>query len=109
MLRQLAGQRHYYGFMAHWLWICHCKNCRQAHLSPAFDLSSNASAQRAIELFAVGEDLNGRREWYRALDTLSNDEKRKLGHLARDIGNLSLAIRSANLAEAMDDLALRFP
>jgi soluble lytic murein transglycosylase len=29
--------------------------------------------------------------------------------LAQNIGDLSLAIRSANLAEAMDDLVLRFP
>ena len=110
MLRQLAGQRHYYGFMAALALDMPLQKLQAGRPKPpAFDLSSNASAQRAIELFAVGEDLNGRREWYRALDTLSNDEKRKLGHLARDIGNLSLAIRSANLAEAMDDLALRFP
>jgi soluble lytic murein transglycosylase len=110
MLRQLAGQRHYYGFMAALSLDMPLQKLQAGTPKPpAFDLSSNASAQRAIELFAVGEDLNGRREWYRALDTLSNDEKRKLGHLARDIGNLSLAIRSANLAEAMDDLALRFP
>ena len=110
MLRQLAGQRHYYGFMAALALDMPLQKLQAGTPKPpAFDLSSNASAQRAIELFAVGEDLNGRREWYRALDTLSNDEKRKLGHLARDIGNLSLAIRSANLAEAMDDLALRFP
>ena len=110
MLRQLAEQRHYYGFMAALALDMPVQKLQAGTPKPAaFDLSSNASAQRAIELFAVGEDLNGRREWYRALDTVSNDEKRKLGHLARDIGNLSLAIRSANLAEAMDDLALRFP
>ena len=110
MLRQLAEQSHYYRFRAALALDMPVQKLQAGTPKPAaFDLSSNASAQRAIELFAVGEDLNGRREWYRALDTVSNDEKRKLGHLARDIGNLSLAIRSANLAEAKDDLALRFP
>ena len=75
----------------------------------SIDLKSNPHIRRAIELFAVGENLNGRREWYRALDVSNNEEKRQLGHLAQSIGDLSLAIRSANLAEAMDDLLLRFP
>ena len=110
MLQNLAGQRHYYGFMAALALELPLQSLQAGTPAPApFDLASNAHAQRAIELFAIGEDLNGRREWYRALDSVSNDEKRQLGHLARDIGDLSLAIRSANLAEAMDDLVLRFP
>ena len=110
MLQKLAEQRHYYGFMAALALDAPLQTLQAGTPKPPpFDLSSSAHARRAIELFAIGEDLNGRREWYRALDTVNNEEKRQLGHLARDIGDLSLAIRSANLAEAMDDLALRFP
>ena len=46
-------------------------------------LKSNPHIRRAIELFAVGEHLNGRREWYRALGASNNEEKRQLGHLAQ--------------------------
>lgn len=109
MLRELATQRHYYGFMAA-LQLDQTPPLQQGLPEPeAINVSSNSHARRAIELFAVGENLNGRREWYRGLDAADNETKRKLGHLARGIGDLSLAIRSANLAEAMDDLVLRFP
>ena len=110
ILTALAAQRHYYGFMAALLLDRPIPTLQPSLPKPEpIELASNQHAQRAIELFAVGENLNGRREWYRALDTSSNEEKRQLGHLAQNIGDLSLAIRSANLAEAIDDLVLRFP
>ena len=109
LLTELAAQRHYYGFMAALL-LQQTRPLQPGLPVPApLNLESNPHIRRAIELFAVGEHLNGRREWYRALDASNNEEKRQLGHLAQNIGNLSLAIRSANLAEAMDDLLLRFP
>ena len=109
ILSALASQRHYYGFMAALL-LQQTPPLQPSLPEPeSIDLKSNPHIRRAIELFAVGENLNGRREWYRALDASSNEEKRQLGHLAQSIGDLSLAIRSANLAEAMDDLLLRFP
>ena len=109
ILSALASQRHYYGFMAALL-LQQTPPLQPSLPEPeSIDLASNPHIRRAIELFAVGENLNGRREWYRALDASSNEEKRQLGHLAQSIGDLSLAIRSANLAEAMDDLLLRFP
>lgn len=109
LLTELAAQRHYYGFMAALL-LQQTRPLQPSLPVPApINLESNPHIRRAIELFAVGEHLNGRREWYRALDASNNEEKRQLGHLAQNIGNLSLAIRSANLAEAMDDLLLRFP
>ena len=109
ILSALASQRHYYGFMAALL-LQQTPPLQPSLPEPeSIDLKSNPHIRRAIELFAVGENLNGRREWYRALDVSNNEEKRQLGHLAQSIGDLSLAIRSANLAEAMDDLLLRFP
>ena len=109
ILSALASQRHYYGFMAALL-LQQTPPLQPSLPEPeSIDLKSNPHIRRAIELFAVGENLNGRREWYRALDASNNEEKRQLGHLAQSIGDLSLAIRSANLAEAMDDLLLRFP
>ena len=39
MLQQLAGQDTIMASWLHWLWICHCKNCRQAHLSPLLSTS----------------------------------------------------------------------
>ena len=73
-------------------------------------IAKNIHAKRALELFAVGEELNARREWFRAFDEIEDQhEKRVLAHAVKNIGKISLAIFSANLADATDDLTLRFP
>jgi len=65
--------------------------------------------QRSIELFAVNDDVNARREWYRALAQLSYAQKILAAELANQLGLTGLAIRTANIADADDHLHLRFP
>jgi soluble lytic murein transglycosylase len=64
---------------------------------------------RAVELFAVGDNLNGRREWYQQLERQDKETQHAMAYLAQRLGRLFLTIQTANGAQARDDLALRFP
>ncbi|MFV2090047.1 MAG: transglycosylase SLT domain-containing protein, partial [Pseudomonadales bacterium] len=64
---------------------------------------------RATELFAVGDRVNARREWYRLAPTLSVQEKATAATLAGSIGWTSQGIRTANDPALQDFLELRFP
>lgn len=111
-LTELAAQRHYYGFMAaRLLGVPGSMNIERTPLNGAqlTQLRRHPNIARAVELFALGDDLNGRREWYRALDTLEPAKQLTAAELAYNLGLTALAIRSANIAEARNHLHLRFP
>jgi soluble lytic murein transglycosylase len=110
---RLATHRQYYGFLSAQ------KVGLPAQLNTNNDAAKTArnfkqiaerpDIARAMELFAVGDDLNGRREWYQAMGTMSPEALEQLAYLALKMGRLFLAIQTANTAEAFDDLQLRFP
>ncbi len=108
---KLAQERNYYGFLAaERLAIPSSLNAETDLAYSGKIIAKNIHAKRALELFAVGEELNARREWFRAFDEIEDQhEKRVLAHAVKNIGKISLAIFSANLADATDDLTLRFP
>jgi len=109
---QLAQQRHYYGFLAaRNLGLPGKMNAAPSQFTRIDGnlIQQHAGLARAIELFAVEDDLNARREWYAALDQLSVEQQAAAAELAKQIGLIPLAIRSANIAEATDHLHLRFP
>ena len=111
-LTELATQRHYYGFMAaRLLGVPGRMNIERTPLNGAqlTQLRKHPNIARSVELFAVGDDLNGRREWYRALETLAPAKQLTAAELAYTLGLTALAIRSANIAEARNHLHLRFP
>jgi len=111
-LTELAGQRHYYGFMAaRLLGVPGTMNIERTSLNGVqlTQLRRHPNIERSVELFAVGDDLNGRREWYRALDGLEPAKQLTAAELAYNLGFTALAIRSANIAEARNHLHLRFP
>ncbi len=110
--RSLAEERHYYGFLA------------AAHIgrSPSMNAVSNPTdpvalaelqampgLQRALELYAVGDLLNARREWQALLGRLSAMQQVQAAHLARQVGWVAQSIVTANEADLQNDLALRFP
>ncbi|MEM7080473.1 MAG: transglycosylase SLT domain-containing protein [Pseudomonadota bacterium] len=111
-LLQLAQQRQYYGFLA---------AQELGLLGQLQDESTSASSvdlnnlknipgmHRAIELFAVGDNVNGRREWYAALRIMTEREQVLAARLALELGQTYLAISTANIAEASNHLNLRFP
>ena len=108
----LAETRHYYGFWA----AQHLGIPGQLTANPVYD-QRNAIAQlrrlprfsRSLELFAVGDDLNGRREWYAGLNEVPKLEQKVAAELALSAGLLPLTITTANHADARNALHLRFP
>ncbi|MEQ9451543.1 MAG: transglycosylase SLT domain-containing protein [Pseudomonadales bacterium] len=111
-LRSLAERRHYYGFWAaQYLGIP-----GQLNANPVYDqrtavtrLRNKPNFARSLELFAIGDELNGRREWYAGLATLSPLDQRVAAELALANGLLPLTITTANHANAEHALHLRFP
>ena len=108
-LENIAKQRHYYGFMASSL-LNKAPHLNDASLTTltAYQ-ATNTRVLRAKELFAVGDDVNGRREWYKALTELSDQEKLYSIYFMSNIGRTPLTIRTATRAGAQDHLSLRFP
>lgn len=111
-LAALAEERDYYGFLA-------AERLGQpirlndkpatANLLEINRLMNTSGVQRATELYAVGDLVNARREWYRLLPALSQREKAIAATLASHIGWTSQSIRTANAAALRDALELRFP
>ena len=112
LLRELAGHRNYYGFLAaDRLGIEPSLNERPVRVDAAAanSLRRTPAIQRMTELYAVGDLVNARREWYGVYDDLSVDDRRGLVELASDMGWIQQAIIGASQAELTDHLALRFP
>ena len=110
--RSLAEKRSYYGFLA----------AQRAGLAVRMNDASRAigaaewrqtfaipGVGRTIELFAVGDEVNARRELFGVIPRLSLEERRATTVMVQRIGFTTLAIHTANRAELRDDLGLRFP
>ena len=110
--KQLATQRHYYGFLAAAA-LGNPGRLNSEHKTHSTVNANQVRRQinilRAIELFAVGDDVNGRREWYAGLQKLQQHQQVIAAYIAYDLGLVPLAIRTANIAEARNHLSLRFP
>jgi Tat protein secretion system quality control protein TatD with DNase activity len=65
--------------------------------------------QRLIELYALGDRSDARREWAKLLPNLDLSQRAAAAYLIADIGWIDLSIMAANAAELRDDLSLRFP
>ena len=107
----LAENRSYYGFLA-------AQSSGAAiNMNDAGKPSAAARRQalkipsvgRAIELFAVGDEVNARRELAHIMPRLAPEERRAAAYWVQSVGYPTLAIHTANKAELRDDLALRFP
>ena len=108
----LAAERDYYGFLAAER-IGHPVTLNDQP-APVNSLQINGlknipGVKRATELFAVGDLVNARREWYKVVPTLSRREKAIAASLADSIGWISQGIRTANDATLRNSLELRFP
>ena len=110
--RSLAEKRSYYGFLA----------AQRAGLAVRMNDASRAigeaEMQRALaipavgrmtELFAVGDEVNARRELLSVIPRLSVEERRATTAMVQRIGRPTLAIHTANRAQLRNDLQLRFP
>ena len=108
----LAGQRDYYGFLAA------AQIGQESQLNKKTrNTNSDAVAKarqlpglaRALELFAVDEEVNANREWMAMLPRLTPEEQGIAIYFAHDMGNTMLAIRSATKTGQLDHLEARFP
>ena len=110
--QQLANERSYYGFLASQ------KSQLPMRLVPMpvsiqaseiDTLKSIPALQRALEFYRLGQFVNGRREWRKALSGLSDKQKLVAAKLASEWNWHSEAIRSASDSSYRDRLKLRFP
>ena len=109
----LATHRDYYGFLA----AAQIRADAELQAAPPRQLTRKNETRllaipgiaRAVELFAVGDDLNARREWYRTIEQQDQNTQHEMAYLAQRMGKLFLAIQTANRADARNDLTLRFP
>lgn len=108
----LAAERNYYGFLA----------AARVGLTPRMNaasapvLAAELAAvrnlppmRRALELYAVGDQLNARREWYAALPALTPSQQFHAARVAQQEGWLAQGIMTANEADMHDYIELRFP
>jgi soluble lytic murein transglycosylase len=111
-LAALSVQRTYYGFLAADLIG---SQTILNDVSPAADqvsltrLRQNPAVRRMLELLAVGDDLNARRELNVLGEQLGRTDQIALAYLLQEVGQSALAIRTANGADLLDYLDLRFP
>ena len=112
VLRDLATHRHYYGFLAaDRLGIAPSLNERGGRVDASVrgNLRRNPAVERMTELFAVGDRVNARREWFAIYDELSLEDRHGLVELVSDMGWIEQGIIGASQAELTDHLAVRFP
>ena len=111
-LRELASERHYYGFLA----ASHLDLPSQLNAGIADssdDYQTQVMNDRRIdlimELFAVGDSANARTEWRFLQGKLSKNDKMLVVQRFAEVGLTYDAIYTANDAGANDVLDVRFP
>ncbi|MEM1229868.1 MAG: transglycosylase SLT domain-containing protein [Pseudomonadota bacterium] len=108
----LALERHYYGFLAA-ARVDAPAMLNEENFEPdpimLGQLRSRADLSRALELYAVGEQIAATREWAALIPRLEPQERANAAYLAREIGWLRQSIHAANAAGIHNDLIARFP
>lgn len=112
LYRNVANERDFYGFMAadrvaqpyridHRPAVINLNVLEKVRRTPAI--------QRAIELNAIGQTADGRREWYNASRQFDRDALIAQARIGYEMGWYFPAIRSISQARYWDDLEVRFP
>ena len=110
--QSLAEKRNYYGFLAaHRIGAPVRLNdaSKRLPLEVRQRVLDIPAVARMIELFALQDETNARRELFALLPRLTLEERREAVYRVQDIGFPSLAITAAFRGELLDDLKLRFP
>lgn len=111
-LTAAAASRNYYGFLAaDRIGATPALNALPARNDPRAEraLLGIPTVRRMVELHAVGDLVNARREWRYAAATLDGPEQRLLVELTSRIGWVEQAIFGARDAELLDMVRFRFP
>lgn len=111
--RGIAGERHYYGFLAAE------KAGLRAQLAPSSIAALGPEAidamykypngARGLEFFALNQAVNARREWLFGVDNLGPEAAREFTYAALHKGYPNFGIFLANRAGLQDEVAVRFP
>lgn len=108
----LSIERHYYGFMAATQLgqtLQFLPQPAQINESAINTILKRPAILRARELFATGEYVSARREWFRVVKTFNDVEKNAAMHLAHHWEWHDQAIVAALKTGAQNDLEIRFP
>lgn len=108
----LAAERNYYGFLAAaQVGAAPRMNAARQQIEAAqlAAVRNLTPLRRALELYAVGDRLNARREWYATLPLLTPAQQLHAARVAQQEGWLAQGILTANEADLLDHLDLRFP
>ncbi len=111
-LQSLAKERTYYGFLAAQelgLPVSLNEQSYQRDEELEAKLAANSHARMVLEFFAVGEPANGRREWRKLEESLTDEEKMVMINWFNDFGLSNEAIYAANRGEMLNFLEVRFP
>ncbi len=112
LLRDVARERDYYGFLAaERLGQPPAFNHQVTVLAPerAEPLRQLPVVRRIQELYHHDEENLAHSEWYQVLQVTTPAEQQELATLASNLGWHRMAIDAANKAQAWDALDLRFP
>lgn len=110
--QSLAEKRSYYGFLAaHRIGAPVRMNDASKRLSrqERQRVLNIPAVARMVELFALQDETNARRELFALLPRLNLEERRVVVYRVQDIGFPSLATTAALRGELRDDLKVRFP
>lgn len=112
LLRELATERSFYGFMAAQM----LGTPYQLNHTPLLQSEADKAALaqlpafvRIKELLALERYYDARSEWNLAIGALSPDQVHTAAHLARDWGWYDQGIRGAISSQRWNDMQLRFP
>ena len=111
-IKSLAKERTYYGFLAAQDLGLPVSLNEQSYTGDPINeekLAANPHARMVIEFFAVGEPENGRREWRKLEQSLTNEEKMVMINWFNEFGLSNEAIFAANRGEMLNFLEVRFP
>lgn len=112
LYKHLAQERDFYGFLA----ADRSKAPYQLKNKPLLmsqalvnKVRNTPGVRRALEFYARGQIVDGRREWYHVSRHFNRDEMVAQAKLAYDMKWYFPAIRTISQAQYWDDLDIRFP
>jgi len=109
---ELSKNRSFYGFLSADLMNVDYEMEEQsapANSDVTLKLKANIAITRSLELFAVNEVGDARREWYFGTQNFDAQLLTSVGRLAQEFGWHEKAIRSFVQAKYWDDIQIRFP
>ena len=112
LYRQLAQERHYYGFMASArinAFPSLKNNPAPKDVATIAKLAPTPATLRAVEFFRLNRATEARREWYYLLTHIPNEQVTDAGILAYEWGLYDQAISSFARSGYRDDVGRRFP